>query len=112
MIFTESNSESSPSSIRGSDLRPSEFSTEVLFPVRNLLLTNRVADRLSHDTLYRSLVALSQALKVALRMPELFLSGTLDVLTPGVSQSSALTREQIACLLVHMFFKTPSWNKH
>ena len=54
--------------------------------------------------------------KVALRMPVLFPSGALEVLTPaGVTHSVTLTREQIACLLVHMFLCTlqpPSWNKH
>ena len=45
-------------------------------------------------------------LKVALRMPELFPTGELKVLSPGEDCSVVLTREQTACLLVHMFFCT------
>ena len=65
-----------------------------------------------HDFFSRTFPAMA---KVALRMPELFPSGTLEILTPGVTHSVTLTREQIACLLVHMFLctlKPPSWNKH
>ncbi len=53
--------------------------------------------------------------KVALRMSELFSSSTLELLQPGTECSISLTKEQIACLLVHMFLCTlqrPSWNKH
>ena len=54
-------------------------------------------------------------IKAALRMPELFSNGVLEILTPGTTKTISLTREQIACLLAHMFLctlKTPIWNKH
>ena len=49
---------------------------------------------------------LPSMLKTALRMPELFPTGELQVLSPGEEASLLLTREQTACLLVHMFFCT------
>ena len=55
--------------------------------------------------------------QLALRMPELFPSGELDVLKPGESPHCTLTftREQVGCLLVHMFLCTfsspPKWNR-
>ena len=42
-------------------------------------------------------------IKLALRMPELFPTGKLLILRTGVECQVAFTREQVACLLVHMF---------
>ena len=53
--------------------------------------------------------------RAALSMPELFPSGELNTLQPGVESSVLLSRKQIACLLVHMFLctlRTPAWNKY
>ena len=52
---------------------------------------------------------------LALRMPQLFPTGEIPVLCPGVQGSVSLSREQLACLLVHMFFcsmQPPRWNRY
>ncbi len=52
----------------------------------------------------------------ALQMPTLFPSGKLPVLSPsGEATSLTLTREQVACLLSHMFLCTlepPQWSQY
>ena len=51
---------------------------------------------------------------LALRMPEIFPSGVIPFLHPGRDSKVSFTREQIACLLVHMFlctFQPAPWNK-
>ena len=59
---------------------------------------------------------ISSIIKAALRMPELFPTGFLEIHIISMKRKLiSLTREQIACLLAHMFLctlKTPSWNKH
>ena len=53
--------------------------------------------------------------KLALRMPELFLVGSLPVLVPGETGVVTVTREQAGCLLVHMFLcstHAAGWNKY
>ena len=50
-----------------------------------------------------------------LQMPMLFPTGELPVLTPGEDTSVTFTREQVSCLLSHMFFCTlepPSWSQY
>ncbi len=52
---------------------------------------------------------------IALQMPTLFPAGELPVLCPGEDASLSLTREQVACLLSHMFFCTlepPRWSQY
>ena len=52
---------------------------------------------------------------LALRMPELFPSGEIPVLSPGSEATVSFSREEIACLLVHMFLCTiqpATWNKY
>ena len=60
--------------------------------------------KVGHEIFFAT--TLPAMLKVALRMPELFLTGELRVLSPGEDSSLSLTREQAACLLTHMFFCT------
>ena len=53
-------------------------------------------------------------ISLALRMPELFPTGVIPNLHSGVDNQVSLTREQIACILVHMFLCTiqpAKWNK-
>lgn len=53
-------------------------------------------------------------ISLALRMPELFPTGVVPILHPGVDDQVSFTREQVACILVHMFLCTiqpAKWNK-
>ena len=59
-------------------------------------------------------IAFSSMISLARRMPELFPSGEIPILHPGVDSKVSFTREQIACLLVHMFLcsiQPAKWNK-
>ena len=52
---------------------------------------------------------------LALRMPSLFPTGEIPVLEPGIAGIVVLSREQVACLLAHMFLCTlqpAPWNLH
>ena len=52
---------------------------------------------------------------LALLMPSLFPTGEIPVLEPGVTGIVTFTREQVACLLAHMFLCTlqpAPWNPH
>ena len=62
------------------------------------------SSEVGHEIIFAT--TLPSMLKVALRMPELFPTGELRVLSPGEDSSLSLTREQAACLLAHMFFCT------
>ena len=53
-------------------------------------------------------------ISLALRMPNLFPSGQIPILHPDVDSEVSFTREQIACLLVHIFLCSihpAKWNK-
>lgn len=68
----------------------------------------------SHDSTGSLLKKIPAMIKVALKMPDIFPGLKIPVLSPGKESRVILTREQAACLLVHMFFCTlrpPSWNK-
>ena len=57
---------------------------------------------------------LPKMVSLALRMPDLFASGEIPVLREGIEAKVSLSREQIACLLVHMFLcsiQPAKWNK-
>lgn len=68
----------------------------------------------SHDSTGSLLKKIPAMIKIALKMPDLFPGHKIPVLSAGKESRIVLTREQAACLLVHMFFCTlrpSSWNK-
>lgn len=98
-------------------------------PVTNVKELTNIISSLNHDAKFGTLHLVLQKIdfhhfittswpamcKVGLSMPELFPSGELNVLHPGVESVVSLNRKQIACLLVHMFLCTlnlPVWNKY
>ena len=109
-----------------SPLQPDANPAEEHWKILEDILTSFQPSLTSCDTLRQVLTTegrtISQFMKrtfpamisLALHMPELFPTGVIPILYPGMDNQVSLTREQIACILFHMFLCTvqpTKWNK-